>query len=116
MKSLNLVGFNDGSRHLVLDEQLVFAVRLALEARFLLHGVLWTITRRGSLLQWRQIFHKDERFEYRPVVQERLNTSPAAAIKMNRVYQLKSDSTVPFRVWSCSKIVNPWQRRFPGDH
>lgn len=64
------MGFNDGSHQLMFDKQLMFAVRLALEAGFLLYRVIWTITRRRSLLQQLNVFHKDERFEYRPVVQK----------------------------------------------
>lgn len=62
------MGVNDGGHQLVFDKQLVFAVRFALEARFLLHGVICTVTGRSRLLQRFEMFHKDERFEYRPVV------------------------------------------------
>lgn len=73
IKLLNLVGFNDGSHEFMFDKQLVFAVRLALEAGFLLYRVIWTITGRRSLLQRINVIHKDERFEYRPVVQKKGN-------------------------------------------
>ena len=62
------MGVNDGSHQLVFDKQLMFAVRFALEARLPLHGVICTVTGRSCLLQWFEVFHKDERFEYRPVV------------------------------------------------
>lgn len=54
----------------MFDKQLMFAVRLALEAGFLLHRVIWTVTGRRRLLQLINVLHKDEGFEYRPVVQK----------------------------------------------
>lgn len=66
-ESGNLVGLDDGSHQLVFDKQLVLAVRFALEAWFLLHGIVRTVTGRGRLLQRHQVFHKDERFKHRPV-------------------------------------------------
>lgn len=67
IKLLNLVGVNDGSHQFMFDKQHVFAVRLALEAGFLLHGVVCTVTWRSRLLQLNNVLHKDERFEYGPV-------------------------------------------------
>lgn len=64
------MGFNDGSHHLMFGKQLMFAVRLALESGFLLYRVIWTIIRGTGLSQGLKVFHKDERFEYRPVLQE----------------------------------------------
>ncbi len=63
------MGIDDGRHHLVLDKQLVSAVRFALEARFLLHRVVWTVTGRSRLLQRNKVFHKDERLKDRPVEQ-----------------------------------------------
>lgn len=50
-ESGNLVGLDDGSHQLVFDKQLVLAVRFALEAWFLLHGIVRTVTGRGCLRQ-----------------------------------------------------------------
>lgn len=61
------MGLDDGSHQLVFDKQLVLAVRFALEAWFSLHRIVCAVTGRGRLLQWLYIFHKDERFEHRPV-------------------------------------------------
>ena len=70
MKWLNLVGLDDGSHQFMFDKQLVFAVRFALEARFLLHWIIWAVTGRSRLLQIVDVLHKDERFEHRPVGQK----------------------------------------------
>lgn len=61
------MGLDDGSHQLVFDKQVVLAVRFTLEAWFLLHGIVRTVTWRGRLLQRLWVFHKDERFEHRPV-------------------------------------------------
>lgn len=91
MKLLNLVGFSDGSQQLMFGKQLMFAVRLALEAGFLLYRVIWTITGRRSLLQRIDVFHKDEWFEHRPVVQNNnfLNQHHQVKINERKLCQLK---------------------------
>lgn len=76
------MGVNDGRHDLMFDKQLMFAVRLALESGFLLHRVIWTITRRTGLSQGLKVFHKDERFEYRPVLQKN-DKSSVTSIKTN---------------------------------
>lgn len=113
------MGFNDGSHQFVFDKQLMFAVGLALEAGLLLHRIIWTVTGRRRLLQQLQVFHKDERFEYRPVVRKSnlLNHQPLPSSEFEgcSLSAKVRPSAVPFRVWSCRKIVNPWQRGIPGD-
>lgn len=89
MKLLNLVGFSDGSHQFMFDKQLMFAVRLALEAWFLLYRVIWTITGRRSLLQRIDVFHKDERFEHRPVVPKNNLLTHHVKIKERKLHQLK---------------------------
>ncbi len=94
IKLLNLVGFNDGSHQFMFDKQLMFAVRLALEAGFLLYRVIRTVTRRRSLLQRIDVFHKSEWFEHRPVVQKNnlnLKSLNHHHVKINyrKLYQLK---------------------------
>lgn len=59
--------FNDGRHQFVFEEQGVLAVRLALEAGFLLHGVVCPVTGRRRLLQLIIVLYEDERFEHRPV-------------------------------------------------
>lgn len=53
----------------MFHKQLMFAIGLALEAGFLLYRVIWTIGGRSCLFQGINVFHKDERFENRPVTQ-----------------------------------------------
>lgn len=66
-KVLYLGAVNDCSHHLVFDKQWMFAIWLALETGYLLHRVIRAITGRASLLQLFNVFHKDKRFENRPV-------------------------------------------------
>ena len=50
----------------MLEEQRVFAVRFALEARFLLHRVILSIAGRAGELQLLDAFHENEWLEHRP--------------------------------------------------
>lgn len=50
----------------MLDKQLVSAVRFALESRFLPHGVIGTKGGRSRILQWLEVFYKDEGLENGP--------------------------------------------------
>lgn len=47
----------------MFDKQLVSAVRLALESRFLLHRVIGSKRGRRRFLQWLEVFYKDERLK-----------------------------------------------------
>lgn len=83
----------------MLEKKRVFAVRFALEARFLLHWVVLSIAGRAGGLQLLDIVHKNEWLEDRPGDLEKKNRD-----KNDCVY--KSACTV-----LASFYITLWQRR-----
>lgn len=100
----------------MFDKQFVFAVRLALEARFLFHRVFRTKGGRSRLLQRLEVFHKDERLENRPERQNKAQKTLNSGDLWGFLAAEAERSALPLRVWGSCEIVHSWQRRIAGNH